>query len=87
MTAFNQRGEKTWQIKLGDGELASPVVTADSILYAADRRGIIYALAAETGKLLWRETLSSSLIGKGPAVNNDGALLAATLKGLVKIPK
>jgi thermitase len=87
VAAFNQGGEKAWQVRLGDGDLASPVVTTDSVLYVADRRGIIYALAAATGKLLWRQSLSSSLIGKGPAVNNDGALLVSTLKGLIKIPK
>ncbi len=48
-------GEKKWEYKISQGSLAAGVLaTAGEVLFAATREGHLIALAAKTGKPLWR---------------------------------
>lgn len=85
LAAFEEtvRLEKIWSRDTGqgtDGQLLKlvPVVSAGRV-FVADRKGLVEALDAETGKRLWK-TDTDALISSGPGVG-DELVLAGTSNG------
>ena len=84
LTAFDKlNGQEQWHFSeqrtcMEIGICASPVV-ADSVVFAGWGQGKLYAFHAETGDLLWQDSLGSDIIAS-PAIGN-GKLYAATADG------
>ncbi|MFA5494146.1 MAG: PQQ-binding-like beta-propeller repeat protein, partial [Porticoccaceae bacterium] len=77
------RVRKLWSRSAGSGQdplYASLVPVLDGgVLYAADGKGRVYALDAETGKVKWQQKLDKSLSGGVGA--GGGLVLVADLRG------
>lgn len=73
-----------WLCDLGFGydHAPCPVLEADGVVYAGSRNGVIAAIDAATGKLLWRYRGGDSAVNdftKGP----DGSVYATLIEGRI----
>ena len=73
-----------WLCDLGFGydHAPCPVLEADGVVYAGSRNGVIAAVDAATGKLLWRYRGGDSAVNdftKGP----DGSVYATLIEGRI----
>jgi alcohol dehydrogenase (cytochrome c) len=50
-------GEQRWRFPTADVSSSGVLTTATNLLFSGSRDGYVYALAAETGKLLWRASV------------------------------
>lgn len=85
--AFNQSifavqvedGGLRWQYPPSEGNgagfYASPVISPDGIVYAADYDGQVYALDAQAGTLAWSKQVAGGKIIGGPALAGDLLLI------------
>jgi len=73
--ALKANGQPAWQYTAG-GSVANGVAVADGRLYAGSGDYKIYALSAQTGKLLWQYKTGSYVVS--PPVVTDGAVYAGS---------
>ena len=68
-----------WQVNTGAAIRVRPVLGPGGVVYAANDRGTVLALAAETGTELWRAELGSA-IAAAPAVDSGQVYVVAGLR-------
>ncbi len=86
--AFNQSvyavdlasGQERWQFTPPEEDkgatfYAPPALTDTGTLIVGSYTGVVYAVKADTGDMLWRKTISSSRLVGGPAVAGDLVLV------------
>ncbi|MBR4994969.1 MAG: PQQ-binding-like beta-propeller repeat protein [Alistipes sp.] len=73
-----------WMVDLGFGYEFSPcaIVECDGVVYAASRQGIVAAVDAESGELLWRKKCGISAVN-GFEVDDSGNIYLSLFEGKI----
>lgn len=70
---FDRNGKELWKRSLGDGAISAMEVSRDGqILYVGEksRTGLLYALKAESGDILWQAE-AAAYVGSDPSARSD----------------
>jgi len=82
LIAFSlQQGTRLWQTKPGQGWLYPPAVQGIRLV-TGGQDGIVWALDADSGVILWKRSLDQQLVYAPLAIEN-GLLIATTFSGAV----
>lgn len=73
--ALDSRGMYLWSFQADDNVAARPVVAGDLVIVASEDSSV-YGLDAQTGALVWRQTLGSGVVSS-PAVVGDTVVIGS----------
>ena len=76
--------KELWATDLGIGydHAPCPILVSDGVAYVGSRRGVICAVDAATGRLLWSFPAGTSEVN-GFAIAPDGTVYATLIEGTV----
>ena len=94
IVCYSAKGEQThelWASNVGFGYEHAPSmqVEKEGIVFGSTKEGLIFALEAKTGKVLWKHKIGNSLISTVVPLGNNRVLFTATggETGLLKFKK
>lgn len=90
-SAKGNQPRELWASNVGFGYEHAPSmqVEKDKVLFGSTKEGLIFALEAQTGKVLWKHKIGNSLISTVVPLSGDRILFTATSgeAGLLKLKK
>lgn len=90
-SAKGNQPRELWASNVGFGYEHAPSmqVEKDKVLFGSTKEGLIFALEAQTGKVLWKHKIGNSLISTVVPLSGDRILFTATSgeTGLLKLKK
>ena len=90
-SAVSDKPQKLWATYVGNGYelMPSMLVEKENVVFGSTMRGEIFALEADTGKLLWRHKKSNSLINTVVPLSSTECLYtgSAGMVGVLKQEK
>lgn len=83
--------EQVWASNVGFGYEHAPSMPQekDGVVYGSTKEGLLFALEAKTGKIIWKHKIGNSLINTVVPLNGRGVLFTATSGevGLIRMKK
>ncbi|MBN1853048.1 MAG: PQQ-binding-like beta-propeller repeat protein, partial [Pirellulales bacterium] len=84
LARYDGRGERIWSNPIPLGRFPIPPTEAGNVVYACSNRGLLAAVDAEEGKILWRYQVTPQLPVMAPvAADVDGNVYVAGMDGTV----
>jgi outer membrane protein assembly factor BamB len=67
--------ERKWEVPYGSPSYSGVLSTASGLVFAGDDEGVLMAVGADTGRVLWRHQLPGAFWGAPSTVMVDGQQL------------
>ncbi|MBI2300240.1 MAG: PQQ-binding-like beta-propeller repeat protein [Armatimonadetes bacterium] len=83
LTKLAGDGKELWTVAAAGGYLAVPPTERDGVVVVTSDTGLLTALSATDGELLWRYRIAPGFWVPGGAIASDGVVYAAALDGSV----